>query len=490
MSRGCNEEGRKSNVLEIQQRFRGEDKVSLGNILADRVYYSSSKTSVGCSISLVLSEKRMSSLRRAVLGQTVNFADIEASLDKLKSLWRDSYRLLDSGQAGWYRRLSTFDRVGVVATAHGITALRMMNDAVPHAPEIVRTLLGQRRDDRAWAFVSNLNDVGVVDATAWVVLALVEWQEEMEFQELDLASKVQGSLDWLEEVALGDGGWGIIPGAVYRGYSTGLAIQALCRGGRRSSRTVERAIQYLVSARDPGTGAWHDAVRRLSVPTTCEIVRALSAAASHDSMYDAELSRACDWLLKTGRQNECWAAGPETACMEEVEVEFRGRRIRVEYGHAPRAVAITALSEAGHSGTPEVVAGTRMLVDDVLGGKWDDTIRAGYTEPTSWMLYDVTTALTTFRKGFSGRTVSVWADNVRVVEHAQDEGLPIRIAKQYWAKLLIVGACAVIVCLLAYFELLGGSVWVTGSFIVSTIVLNYIANFMFELSRHRRQKRS
>lgn len=419
-----------------------------------------------------------------VVGRTVDFREIDACLNELGDRWRVSCHVQPSGEVGWYRRLSVADRIGFVATANAISALRISDDVVPHAQEVVKTLLGRRREDGAWPYVSNLNDVGVVDATAAVLLALYEWQDAVDFRAQNLREVLQNALDWLERAALDDGGWGLICGAPYRNYSTAIAVEALCHCERRSSPVVQRAIHRLLSEADPRTGAWHDAGRALSIPTTCEVVRALSAAASDHSKYNAEIAKACDWILQSGRQTQLWEAGPATACSEEIEVTVGTRLVRVECGHSTRPVAIGALSVGGRAHSTEVVAAVRALLDDVAANRWERTAGGRGVEPTSWMLYDAAFALDAFRNAFSRDTVAVWADKGRVVEHRRGQGWLARAVSRHKPKLLIGAACLVVVWLISSSGMVPVGVSMVG-FVISTIVLGVVSNLAFELVKKR-----
>lgn len=430
----------------------------------------------------------MSFVNDFITGRTVGFDEIDACLSRLKDRWLVSCHALPSGDTGWYRRLSVADRIGLVATAHAIMALRASGSGVPNIQKIVPTLLSRRRADGAWPFVSNLSDVGVVDSTATMVPALYEWQDDPEFRATDLRNLLQGSLDWLEQSALADGGWGIAAGAAYRNYSTAIAIQALCACGRRSSPVVQRAIHRLLSVADPGTGGWHDAERNLSIPTTCEVVRALSAAARDDAKYEAEIAKACHWILKVGRQTRLWEAGPKTACLEEVEVTVDSRLVRIEYGHSPRPVAISALSAGGFAAGPEVVGAVRALLDDIAANRWEKTAGGRTVEPTSWMLYDVTMALVKFRESFPRNTVAVWADNARVVEHRRGQGALVRAAHEHWTKIAVAGGCVLLLWMLVRAEIVPGFGIAMLLFVVATISLNMIANLGTDLLNNRRPK--
>src|SRR5688500_1467070 len=84
--------------------------------------------------------------------------------------WRSKINVLPTGEAGWYRRLDRSGRVGVVATAQGLIALKRVRAEVPWESQVKETLIRRQREDGSWGFVSTLNNQGVVDATAWVVL--------------------------------------------------------------------------------------------------------------------------------------------------------------------------------------------------------------------------------------------------------------------------------------------------------------------------------
>jgi hypothetical protein len=427
----------------------------------------------------------MKSLSESFIGRRVDFATVDTVLLSLADRWRGACNVLKNDETGWYRRLSDADRVGVVATAHAISALRLASVDVPNAEAVVETLVGRRRDDGAWPFISNLGDVGVVDATASTVLALYEWQDAAEFRQMNLRSLLQGSLDWLEQSALTNGGWGIIADSPYRNYSTALAIQALCNCGRRSSPVVQRSLSKLISVADPATGAWHDATRKLSVPVSSEVIRALTAAAAVHSRYAAQIAKACDWLLHVGRQTNWWEAGPETAPLEEVDVSVGTRFVRIVYGHSPRPVAITALSGATLARTPEVVAAMNTLLADLVKNRWDPIAGESSSELTSWMVYDATTALVTFRKAFSQLTTMVWAGNGRVVEHFRGEGLFTRLGREHYPKVIITLGCVTLSWLLVRSGMVPGWGVAMILFIVATILLNVISNFISDFLGER-----
>jgi hypothetical protein len=415
-----------------------------------------------------------------MLGSTIYLNEIDSSLFSLEDRWLGSYRTLPTGEAGWYRRLGLVDRVGLVATAHAITALGEVRNDVPHLNEAMRTLILHRRADGAWPFVSNLNDIGVIDSTAWVLVALYRWQDTAEFRELELPRLIQESLDWLERAALSEGGWGLTAEAPYRNYSTALAVEALCICGRRASSVVQRGINRMISQSDPVTGGWYDASRRLSLPSTCEVIRALSIASSDRSRFKAEISKACLWILRIARQTDFWSPTADTACLEEVEVIRNSQPTRIEYGHSTRPVAITALSLGGFASRPEVLAATKLLLSHITANRWQSIAGGHYSEPMSWMLYDVTTALVTFRKAFSSHTEALWYDNTRVVEHLMGQSFLIRTINQHGPKLIVGIACVIFAFMLNRAGMVQGFGWAMLLFILSTLTLNIVANLITE----------
>jgi hypothetical protein len=106
------------------------------------------------------------------------------------------------------------------------------------------------------------------------------------------------------------------------------------------------------------------------------------------------------------------------------------------------------------------------------------------------MLYDVTMALAAFRNAFSRHTIAVWADNTHVVEHLRGQGLLIRMAKEHWRKIAVAGACVLLAWMLVQAGMVPGFNLAMPLFAISTIVLGVIANFVFELLKNRRRKRS
>jgi len=328
-----------------------------------------------------------------------------------------SFHELASGDVGWYRRLEYADRVGTVATANAIVSLRSAGADVPRRYDVVRTLVSRQRDDGGWAFITNVSEVSVVDATAAVISALQEWQSVLEFRDLRLSSVLERAMDWLESASLPDGGWGLIAEATYRNYSSALAVQALCTGGRRASQTVQKALRRFITEADPVAGGWLNSNRQVSVPVTAEVIRALEGASSQNIRYAPQISKAANWLLAIAQSTEFWKATSATANLEEIEVFVGGRRTRIEYGYTPRPLAIHAIAVTGEATRPEVSTATQMLIDDLRSDRW---AALGHNAlPTSWMLLDVSLALVAFRGLISRRTLGV-STKTRDISNAAD----------------------------------------------------------------------
>jgi hypothetical protein len=424
------------------------------------------------------------------VGRYIGFDEIESCVRKLSDRWLDSLHQLRSGEVGWYRRLNITDRVGIVATANAITALRSADRDVPRVHDVVRTLLSKQRVDGGWSFVSNLDDVSVVDATASVLLALYEWQNAAEFNDLNLQGALRHALDWLQEAALSEGGWGLIQAAPHRSYSTALAIQALSACGYRSAPVVQRGVHRLISEVDGGSGAWQDASRQLSVPTTAEVIRALRSAAGSGATYTSVITKACSWLLRTARETHSWREGSLTASLEEIEVFVEGRRVRVEYGHSSRPVAIGAVAVADMQANAEVVSAVRMLLDDCAAERWDSTPGGRYTDPPSWMLYDVITSLVFFRNAFPKSVDAVWSDTVRVVQHSRGEGFFTRKIREHHPKLLLIAGLTAIAWMLVAVGVVPSFGLKAFATIAYVLMLNVAGNVIFDLARDYRHKRS
>lgn len=241
----------------------------------------------------------------------------------------------------------------------------------------------------------------------------------------------------------------------------------------------------MISQADPLTGGWHDASRRLSLPSTCEVIRTLTIASNDRSRYKAEISKACLWVLRTARQSNFWSPNSDTACLEEVEVTRNSQRIRIEYGHSTRPSAINALSLGGFGSRTEVVAATKLLLRDISANRWQSIAGGHYSEPMSWMLYDVITALVTFRKSFSSHTEALWYDRTRVVEHLRGQNFLIRIMNEHWPKLIVAIVCVTLALMLNQAGMVQGFGWAMLLFVFSTLGLNIVANFITDSIKRR-----
>jgi hypothetical protein len=151
-------------------------------------------------------------------------------------------------------------------------------------------------------------------------------------------------------------------------------------------------------------------------------------------------------------------------------------------------VAIGAVAVADMGASPEVVAAVRMLLNDCVSDKWESTAGARYTVPTSWMLYDVMTSLSLFRNAFPRSVSAVWADNVRVVQHSQDQGAVTRRIREHGPKLLLMAGLATVIWMLVWAKVIPSFGLGTLFLIISTLALNVAGNIIFEILRDYRRR--
>lgn len=422
-------------------------------------------------------------------GQSVFQSEIGKCVEGLVSRWRTYCRLLPSGEAGWYRRLRDADRLGVVATANAIEALALAGSELPSGRESVRFLLSKQRGDGGWSYVSNLADVTVIDATSAVLCALVQIKDDAAYRDLKLPASIDAACSALEALELSGGGWGLAAGSPYRTYSTALAIRALCCAGRRDSPATRRALHRLVACQVEGSGAWQDGTGRLSIPTSAEALCALVTAAKTQGQFGTEIRRGRLWLLGIARGSNYWTKGPLATPTEEVEVHRGASVTRVEYGFSPRPMALRALLLEVSDFEPEIVLAVRSLLNAISSERWEEGTGSRYAEPTSWSLYDVTVCLQVMQKSMSRRTMSLWTNRVRVIEHLYGEGWTVGLFKRHWTKLLALAALAGLVALAMQYGLISGIGMASVVAFVGAVSVHIAAHAIIELIHDYGRKR-
>jgi hypothetical protein len=412
-----------------------------------------------------------------VAGRTVQLKEVDGCVKFLVDLWLASCHTSPDGGTGWYRRLPTTDRVGNVATAQAVGSLVAAGAAVPHIDAVLTTLVRNQRRDGGWPFVSNLANVAVVDSTASVVLALTSLRHTMPLSSIP-PHTLLNALDWLERVALPEGGWGLIADSPLRPYSTALAVEALCAGGRNDAVAVHRAVQRLNEVADPATGGWHDSSRQLSIPTTARVIKALAAVGAHRPSYLTGLVRPGRWLLDVAQSSLLWSSGVAAAPHEEVEVRIDGSRVRVEYRHTPQAVTVQALVTAGYGRDARVCLAVRQMIR-VYGSN------DGKAAPrTSWMLHDLLIALISFREVFADAQ-ELWIHRTRVVAHPHRRVRLVRLVINHRAKIVALGACFALAWLLVKGGLVSGFNVVLLCSVAGSVALNVVANFIYDMLTQR-----
>ncbi|WHU46832.1 terpene cyclase/mutase family protein [Gordonia sp. L191] len=421
-----------------------------------------------------------------IAGYTFQMDALHKANSDLTDRWVTAFHHWN-GEAGWYRVLSSRDRVGTVATANALVSLGALGAAVDpaHAISAMRCLLSRQVDQEYWTFVSNLNTIPVVDATCAVLEVLARASTHDPALAAEARSAATRSLDWLEANEVSPlGGWGITPGAPYRTYSTAIAIQVLCLHGREYKDATQRALGRLLTEVDPATGAWRDSSGQTSVAATAEAVQALLQAQTPYRRYSAEISRAVGWLVNVYQEHPDWISSPVSGAHEEVSVDIGSRTLRVEYSHAVAATALRTLVAARTYDDSVVVHSVINCVQGVNNGRWHIFAGNQYrSTPPSWMLYDISIALSAWHALVPADIDSIWLGRHRIVFHKATTPKAARLVSRHWPA----------ICWIIFTVLIIGILRVAGvieSFgvkaimvVVASLILNVISNLVYDLLR-------
>lgn len=249
-------------------------------------------------------------------------------------------RVIYGDKEGWYRELRSNKTIGIVATAQVLIALRENGFDLGKLYRALNTLVSFARSDGSFPFVSNVNKVGVVDATAWSCLALSKCNTEM----ANFDATINKALAWLIESQNDDGGWGLIKNSPSRVVSTTVALRAI---SSISSRTPElntafhRGVRY-VSGSAMQSGGWPDQNGRECLGSTAYALVLLSETEHKGSSV---VSKAIDFSLRAIGDATSW-----DKCLnrEEVSVNEDGSPRRVTFHYPLTHLFVRAIVASGH----------------------------------------------------------------------------------------------------------------------------------------------
>lgn len=282
---------------------------------------------------------------------------------------------------GWYRDLKNSNRVGNVATAQVVLAYTIANRPVPDNQRVFEGLLNHRFSNGSWPFVSNINDVGVVDSTSWVLLALLLSQSPYQQNNTCL----ENSFDWLCNAQNDDGGWGLIKGADSRVVSTTFAVRALIAAKSPTyQKAIQNALSYLLDSQHADS-YWINASGKPCVGTTSHAIIALSEFLHGEGILS--IDRAVCWLIENCelKTQAFWDHLPFN---EEIEVTVgeRPTRIFYEYPITPLAIRALRLSTLSRVKYSDIIEG---YLSALKGNKVFCGTKTSKGHDTSYGIHDI-----------------------------------------------------------------------------------------------------
>lgn len=240
---------------------------------------------------------------------------------KTKELY--SHKIIHNGKEGWYRELSSVDTIGIVATAQVLIALRSTGFDLAELYSSLDTLVSFSREDGGFPFVSNVNNVGVVDATGWVCLALSLCTST----HVNYAEVLDRSLGWILSAQNDDGGWGVVKGSPSRVVSTTVALRAIGSikvRGLELNTAFYRGLKFILSAQ-LSSGAWPDQRGRECLGATAYALILLSET---DSKASEATRKAVQLVVEKFNSLRFW---DECLNREEVSLVEDGRPRRLDF---------------------------------------------------------------------------------------------------------------------------------------------------------------
>lgn len=225
-------------------------------------------------------------------------------------------------QEGWYRDLSATDLIGVVATAQVLICLGASGFDRHRLYPSADTLEAFSRSDGGFPFISNLNSIGVVDATAWACLALISCPTTKGQEGV-----VEKSLAWLLDTQNTDGGWGIIKSSPSRVVSTTVVVRAMLaikNPGQEILIAIGRGVKFVTSEQLP-CGAWQDVSGKECLGATAYALIMLSES---DQRKSGITRRAIDFIISRLDRQNFW-----DKCLnrEDVQLVESGQHKRLNF---------------------------------------------------------------------------------------------------------------------------------------------------------------
>lgn len=257
---------------------------------------------------------------------------------KIQDLYNN--RIIYKTQEGWYRELRSNKTIGIVATAQVLIALRSNGFDLGKLYRALNTLKSFARPDGSFPFVSNVNKVGVVDATAWSCIALSKCNTEA----VNFDTVINDSLKWLIESQNDDGGWGLIKNSPSRIVSTTVALRAISSTKLNTSElttALHRGVRYVLG-NTMQSGGWPDQNGRECLGSTAY---ALILLAETEHKNSNVVTKGIDFALSKIGNATSWN---ECLNREEVSVIEEGSPRRITFYYPLMHLFVRAIVANGY----------------------------------------------------------------------------------------------------------------------------------------------
>jgi hypothetical protein len=398
------------------------------------------------------------------------------------SILNASLHSVSAGEkCGWYRNLSDSSRVGHVATAQLLRALAKSNSPLDERKkDALLWLVRSQLPDGAWPFVSTINHWGVVDSTAWVLLALATYRKfDYPIQGID--HSIRRGTKWLINACNEEGGWGLCFGQKSRQYSTALAVRALVASTQAvtlCSSAIESAIrgaQHLVAGID-ADGSCNDSQGRTSVCATAHTVLALDELVRQGQSGFVEYKSMCQkWLASLVLSTHYWTKGDYVAETEEVDVISEDGSIsRIEYHHSHDLVATEAIC-IDSTWLPMTVLSMCQIIDK-------NEISNEIHSLKSWRIHDLISLLTSFRLSLASGTIETWSNGKRFAQTSVKRS-PVFFLRKTWPALVFVIILSMLLLALVISGVFpqGASGWTVTAYIISAIIIGALGSILAQI---------
>lgn len=256
----------------------------------------------------------------------IDTKDVKKRIADLRKTLDGNIRTIGN-EVGWHQHLGA-RKVGIVASAIGLLMHKMLQEPFTKEPNVLSTLVSKQNPDGGWPYISNSQNCSNVEATCWALLALHEYNDKNQFQEI-----ISKGSEWLlnqNPSGKEDCGWPFRKNGEIRVYVTCFALMALFRVGVIGNNKVEAAVHWLQNTQNKDGGWGEVQGDESSLFFTSYALLTLLELSDSEHDFQESIEKGKDWLVS---KMHCLSLDSSflTCRLEMIETETRSNKYRITF---------------------------------------------------------------------------------------------------------------------------------------------------------------